>query len=107
MLGFRLPVLSRSAAASTPVVETLTRSTAPLARSFTNTSGTPFRSIGTRFEAVDSKATQRPSAEMRGSSDGPLACTPEEDVLTRSVSQPLGVGELALTMNCWVAEPVA
>lgn len=42
--------------ASSPSAETLTRDVAPVRRSWTNTSETPFRSSGTRLDARDVNA---------------------------------------------------
>src|SRR5439155_23969597 len=45
-----------------PELSTLTRSVMPVWRSRTNASGSPFVSPGTRLDATDSNATNRPSA---------------------------------------------
>jgi hypothetical protein len=52
--------------ACTPAVLTLTRLVVPVWRSRMKTSDSPFVSPPTRFEATDSKATKRPSAEIEG-----------------------------------------
>ncbi len=54
------------ASACSPPDETDTRSVTPVCRSRTNTSCSPLVSPGTRFEAIDMKATYLPSALVEG-----------------------------------------
>ncbi len=52
--------------ASWPALSVLTRVVTPAVRSRTNTSVRSLRSSGTRFEASESNATNRPSALTAG-----------------------------------------
>src|SRR5690606_19817925 len=64
---------------------TETSSVVPSRRSRTNTSPAPLRSSGTRLDADDRKATNRPSAEIEGPSDSEVAWTPPAPTEIRSV----------------------
>ena len=75
-----------SAVASVPVELTLTRTVVSRSRSWTKMSCTPFVSSDTRFVASDSKATYRPSPLIEASPLPPLASTPRESTLTRSIA---------------------
>jgi hypothetical protein len=66
---------------------TLTRLVVCVVRSRTKTSETPFVSPSTRFDATESKATYRPSAEIEGEKLPPFDCTPELPTLTRLFSR--------------------
>jgi hypothetical protein len=68
-----------------PMESRLTRSVAPVRRSWTKASGTPFVSPGTRFVAELPKTTNRPSAESAGPPLAPLGWVPTESTLIRSV----------------------
>src|SRR5437763_1758153 len=70
---------------SAPPWPRLTRLVLPLFRSRTNTSETAFVSPGTRLVASESKATNRPSAEIDGALLKAFASTPAELTLTRVV----------------------
>src|SRR5687768_13795762 len=71
---------------SVPFERTLTRVVSFVDRSCTNTSSETFSSFGTRLVAADENATKRLSAEIAGERmDSPLASTPPEETLTRSV----------------------
>src|SRR3954447_1251686 len=77
-----------------PWAPTLTRLVVPVLRSRTKTSVRRLVSSGTRLVASDSKATKRPDAEIAGpklpglSWGPPLAWSPLELTLTRSVASP-------------------
>ena len=75
-------------ALSRPSAPMLTRSVRSVRRSRTNTSFWPFASPGTRFDADDVNATNRPSALIATSSlshHAPEAWAPALSTLTRSV----------------------
>lgn len=77
--------LHHSASICPPVDVTEARRVSPVTTSATKTSTVPFVSPAMRFEASDSKATQRPSSEIDGLRLGPSACTPEVLIDTRVV----------------------
>src|SRR5581483_5911036 len=80
MLGLKLPPL----VACVPSLFTLTRSIAPVWRSLTKMSDRLLVSPGTRFVAVDAKATYRPSALTLGCVlSPPVVCVPRLSVSTR------------------------
>src|SRR5437762_4951613 len=68
---------------SFPALSTLTRSVVPVRRSWTNTSGRPLVSPGTRLDAPETKATNRPLALIDGLP--PFPWFPALSTLTRSV----------------------
>jgi hypothetical protein len=70
---------------SAPVDDTLARVVAPVTRSRTKTSGRKLVSPPTRFDALPSKATNRPSAETDGYVEWKLPCTPPDETLSRDV----------------------
>ena len=72
--------------ASVPSDATLTRSVAPVERSYTNTSDIPFVSPATKFEASELNATNRPSSLKTGCPLWLSASVPSDATLTRSVA---------------------
>ena len=78
--GYQLPPLP-----SVPSDATLTRSTVSVSRSYTKTSNAPFVSPGTRFDAEELNATNRPSALIDSSlSLSSFPSDPSDATLTRS-----------------------
>ena len=73
----RMPGPTLCPFASAPVLSTLTRSVVPVSRSWTNTSGTPLVSAGTRLAAAESNVTSRPSSLMSGRRLLSSACPPD------------------------------
>jgi hypothetical protein len=83
-----------------PVDDTLMRRVVWVVRSRTKTSSVPFVSPGTRFDAEESNATNRPSAEMEilEIPKTPLSSfpwAPVEDTLTRFVSAVVAEADVA------------
>src|SRR6185369_15737340 len=71
--------------ASTPADDTLTRTIAPVTRSWTKMSVESFVSPGTRSSAPVSNATQRPSAESAGNIAYPSDSAPLASTLARAI----------------------
>src|SRR5204863_7840303 len=84
-----------------PALSTLTRSVVPVRRSWTNTSGDPLVSPGTRFVEREVNATNQPSAlsaRSRCVVQGlgyPFSWFPALSTLTRSVVPACGLGTTA------------
>src|SRR5438105_4254520 len=74
----------QSALASAPEEATLSRVVMPVERSCRKTSRRPLVSFATRFDAVDSNATYRPSGVTTELVLAPFACVPPLATLTRT-----------------------